>query len=247
VLKAAGLLTWRGGDDGRAEALANEARALLEELGDDGELVGALSLLGAIEHSRGAFEPAQALYEATVDLAQRSGRPFERALVLNNLASIAMTSGELERSQTLYLGALEEAVSIDATELAAFSTLGLTRVARHLERPDESARRGVESLELFARLRFRDRMATCCIYLADVLDEGRAMHAAELLGAASALRSGTGAAPDTYEQEVLDAVTARLRERLGDGFDDAYRAGAGDADRVVASARASRSDLRPRR
>ena len=237
VLKSAGLLTWRGGDDVRAEALANEARELLEELGDDGELVGALSLLGAIEHSRDNFAAAGAIYETTIDLAQRAGRPFERALVLNNLASITFTAGDIERSERLYLDAVADARSIDATEIVAFGVLGLTRVAHALGEDERSAAHGAEALDLFARLSFRDRMATCCIYLAEVSGDG-AVRGARLLGAASALRSGTGAAPDTYEQDVLDGVTAELRARLGeDAFERAYDAGAREAEGVVAEAR----------
>lgn len=242
ALKSAALLAWRGGEDARAERLAHEARVLLEELGDEGELVGAFSILGAIEHSRGAFAAAQAHYEQAVDLAARTGRQFERTLVLNNLAGLVFAEGEIERSGELYLESIAEARALGATELAAFGLLGLIRVASHLGDNAGSAAYAAEALDLFARLGFRDRMATCCIYLADVTDDDVA--AAQLLGASTALGSGTGAALDLYDQELLDAVAATLRRRLGaDGFDAAFREGERDANGIVDAARAA-GDLR---
>jgi predicted ATPase/DNA-binding SARP family transcriptional activator len=241
VLKAASLLSWRSGNVERAEEQAHEARRLLEELGDDGELVGALSLLGAIAHSRDEFEVASAIYEQAIELADRSDRRFERALVLNNLASIMSTDGHLERAGQLYAEAVAEARSIDSTEIVAFGLIGLTRLAQ--QEGDDARSEGycIEALDLFARLGFRDRMATCCIYLADVAaGDAGARRGARLLGAASALRSGTGAVPDGYEQDVLDAVTQSLRSRLGDEpFVGEFDAGVRDPDAVVDQARRS--------
>jgi predicted ATPase/DNA-binding SARP family transcriptional activator len=241
VLKAASLLSWRSGNVERAEEQAHEARRLLEELGDDGELVGALSLLGAIAHSRDELEAASTIYEQAIELAERSDRRFERALVLNNLASITSTDGHLARAGQLYAEAVAEARSIDSTEIVAFGLIGLTRLAR--QEGDDARSEGycIEALDLFARLGFRDRMATCCIYLADVAaGDAGARRGARLLGAASALRSGTGAVPDGYEQAVLDAVTQSLRALLGDEpFVGEFDAGARDPDAVVDQARRS--------
>ena len=203
--------------------------------------MGALSLLGAIEHSRDNLPAAVPIYERAIDLAERSGRPFERALILNNLASITFTHlGDLPRGEQLYLEAVEDARSIDATEIVAFGLIGLTRIAHATGDEELSGAYGRESLDLFARLGFRDRMATSCVYLADVAEANAdAELGARLLGAADGLRAGTGATPDSYEQDVEDAVRASLLARLGsDRFESEFATGSAEPERVVDEARA---------
>ncbi len=242
VLKSASLISWRQGDHDLAERYADEARVLLGELGDEGELVGALILLGAIAHSREQFDRAAPLYDEAMALARRNDRPFELALVLTNAAGIAARTGDAERRDAMYEEAQQIARSIDATELVAFTSIGLAWRSLTTDDLDGLERHASEGLDLLARLGFRDRMATCCLYLAELaLRKGEHERSARLLGASTRLRGDTGGVAFYEEVELEQAAVAALRAELGDArFESTFAEGEQGPDQVVTASRARR-------
>ncbi len=92
-----------------------------------------------------------------------------------------------------------------------------------------------ESMALYRRLGFQDRIASCCVWLAPAPEhDGDQAFAVRLLGAAAGIRQQTGASIDWQEQDFLDELAARLRSSLGDAaYDVAFAAGEAAPDEVV--------------
>ena len=99
----------------------------------------------------------------------------------------------------------------------------------------------LESMDLYTRLGFHDRLASCCVWLAPAPEhDGDLALAARLLGAASGIRRRTGASVDWQEQEFIDELVERLRRALGEaGYDHAFAAGEVAPDAVVQEVLAS--------
>ena len=97
LLNGATLFSYDRGEYDQAEALATEARALCQELGDAGGAAFAQSSLGFIAYFRGDYDRAAVLLDEGLTLARAAHDPANVARALNNLGVLALARGELEK------------------------------------------------------------------------------------------------------------------------------------------------------
>ncbi len=232
ALKGAALIDWRRAELDLAQARAEEARELLEAAGEEQELLGSLSILGAVAHDRGELARAAAMFEEGASLARRLGSLSYLSIALNNLGTILYAERD-ERAGAAYAESLSAARELGSRELEAFAVAGLGATKFH-----EGDLAGATSdyrtaLRISRELGFPDRMAAACVGLASAAHaQGDSVEAARLLGASFGLRAETSAQPQ--ELRDIDETRAALTAALGEeAFAAAFEEGAAAPDGVV--------------
>ncbi|WP_181773098.1 BTAD domain-containing putative transcriptional regulator [Amycolatopsis pittospori] len=218
------VLTWT---DRQAEALEtmNEALLLMRELGASDDNADLLCRRGGSKLLHGDAAGARADFELAIEIARRAGMPESRATGYIGLAFLARHEGDLGTARALSEHALAEcpggSFAAEGVRAGAQISLGWVAAAEgHADEAEELHRQALTSAD-----QWNDSTTVACAVegLAGVaLLRDDPERAAVLIGAAVTVR-GTPFAVD------LDAALLRssVRERLGDGFDRAYRRGLG--------------------
>ncbi len=236
ALKGAALLDWKRGELELGRARAQEALGLIEALGDESELLGALSVLGAIAYGLGEMAEAAAHFSESATRARQLGRASYLAIALNNLAAIQYEQRDWQGARRAYDESLAVGRELGSKELEAFALLGLGAVSLNVDELEQAGRELLAALVLFSELGSQDRVGSCCSYLAALAHAtGDDEQAARLLGAAAGLRAGAGTTTDRAEAEETEQTRSAVEASLGSGaFAAAVRAGSQEKDRVVA-------------
>ena len=92
-----------------AEALANEATIVLEQVGSSRDLLAAHRVLGVVFWRRGELAPAEAHQRAALEIAERDGTPIEQGHALVDIANtmVPLGAARLETALELYARAAE--------------------------------------------------------------------------------------------------------------------------------------------
>ncbi len=218
------ILTWT---NRHAEALGtmNEALQLMQELGASDDNADLLCRRGDSKVLYGDAAGARADFELAIEIARRSGMPETRASGYIGLAYLARHEGDLVAARALSERALSECPggSFSAEGTRAIAQISLGWIAAAEGNADEAEERHRLALAVADRWHDSTASASAVEGLAGVaLLRGDPEQAAVLLGAAVTVR-GTAFAVDLDAAQLRSAV----RERLGDGFDRAYRTGLG--------------------
>ena len=235
VIRKLATLEWRQGEFDVAGARAERALPLLAGEIDEDERYRLLILLGCIEYSRRNREGSRDWWEQSAALARTLRNDGHLALALSNLGVVAAELEDYEGGVAIYEESVEAARRVDQHEYLAGALMGLGDMNLRLGRFEPGRAQLLESMELYTRLGFRDKLASCCVWLAAAPEhDGELALAARLLGAAAGIRRQTGASVDWQEQDHLDELLGRLRPALGDAaFDDAFAAGEAAPDDVL--------------
>jgi len=217
------------GDLPRAWALFEESLALSREARDAGHTGYALHGLAFVAYRRGDQPEAQALFEEQLALARESGDERQCAIALAGLALAVSGQGDDSTAQKL----LEESVAIrrELGDKRAWAH-GLSDLGLVLWRQGDNERAQALLEESLAILRAggeRRAVAVALPRLAAVLGaQGHVELAAQVFGAAEALREavGTTLAPD--QTADWDRSVGAVREALGEeAFEQAWAEGRG--------------------
>ena len=197
-------LAMAAGDTG-AQSLAQQSIELAQTSGDSLTESGALGTLAELAAADGDYDEAVGLYERGLELRRALG---DRRLVANSLLSLAridLLRGRYDRATALLEEALVHARAVKDTWSVSVVLANLGRV--RLLQGDSAGARGF----LFDGLRLaRDRndrrvAAELAQGLAAVAaSEGRTADAAQLAGAADAMRATTGAASSPAEVLIAE-------------------------------------------
>jgi non-specific serine/threonine protein kinase len=236
ALTAAGLLAIRRSTYAEAGQLLEDSLALWREHTDTdaGRRGAALALdsLGWVASAFGQFERARSLYESSLALHREMGtaRDNEAADVLAHLGMAAFVDHDPERARPL----LEESLSIKRALGekwgAGFALFHLGCVAITQSRyadAEAHIREGLAlSVELGERL-LRAYLLEALAWLALAPPQTRdAARAAQIFGAAEALRESIGSPRPPQWGAVVDSILAEVRTALGaDAFANALAAG----------------------
>jgi non-specific serine/threonine protein kinase len=228
ALALAGYHTHHRGDYARARALHEASVTLWREVGDPGQLSGALTSLGLVYCLQGDLARAAALIREGLTLARTAGRGAGVSRCLRDLSHVARAGGDYPRARALLEESTAAARAAGEPWHAWRSGTWLARVAYLQGRHGEAAARLREALADLQDL------AGPSVAVADALEwlaaavapSGQAGRAARLYGAAARRRRDAGAtryAPDrpAYEQDV-----AKTRAQLSpQAFATAWAAG----------------------
>jgi tetratricopeptide (TPR) repeat protein len=226
ALHAAGYLAWGQGDFERARTLYEQSLNLYRGLDDKRGLARTLNSFAVVSRELGSDERAAALYEEGLAVARESGATDLVGSLLNNMAEIARVRGDYDRARALY----EEALS-SRGRVRDFGTLiylfNLGQVAFAQGDFAEARSFFLESLGIAKELGDRLGSTSCLEGLAGVYAlQGEPARAAQLLGAADALRKALNAPVQSADRADYERFVAGARAAMdADAFEAAWAEG----------------------
>ena len=216
ALEGAAGLAWADGDLARARELAQEAQTPFEANSDLRGIGACQIVLGHVALAQEDYRAAGVFFERSRELAEQLGGAAgagTAAVATHNLGSVALSVGDLAEAQRQY----ETALAIYRAQAddygVALSELFLGFVAVERGRHDDAAALFARTLPAFHEIGFRHYTARCLEGVAAVArSRGDANAAAQLLGAASAIRERSGRAPTPATERVSVATRAALEQ-----------------------------------
>jgi tetratricopeptide (TPR) repeat protein len=200
---------------GEAEEHSRESLAIAEEIGDKERGVAALTLLGHI--SLGHDPPAaREYYAASLALARKLGDKRRLGNVLNGLARLYSSEGDLDRAEPLY----EEALILDRergdSDDVALDLAGLAVISIQRGLADRAREKLFEALVIADNVGLK-RTGLIVLFnsiaLAALLREWE--RAARFYGWTEAQREQMGLHPEPSDESFLAPYLTRIREALG--------------------------------
>ncbi len=238
-LSLLGLVATYRGEFERATQFLTEAVAIGRELSDPYELPYAIAYTGLLAYYRGDLDAAQAAWEESLTWQRRSEDRGGIGYTLNGLGRVAFRRGDLARARALLEAALVEYREVGDRRYigAGLHDLGLVCLAAG----DQGQACDHLSEALAVRKKIGDKQG-----LAETLEAVAALHpdeprpAAQLLGAAQALREAIGLPVPPVERADLEKLRASLPAALGAaGYAAASAAGrAQTLEQTIAEAKA---------
>jgi tetratricopeptide (TPR) repeat protein len=222
------------GDVDQARSQFEESAALLRRMGETRWLILALAHLSGTYFDSDPQHAKAILIEA-LGLAEASGDLRGTAIVKGNLAGKLLLEGEDERAAALRAEALEAHRGLGDVYGAAVSLADLAILAHRHGDLEVAAVNLRESLELSYSIRDILTLSwTLAIAAALVLARGDPYAATRLCAADEALLRVHGLDLDPTEGQLLGDTVTVVRSALGNGFDEAWAAGADlDVDAAV--------------
>ena len=215
------------GDAKLARTQFEESADRFRRLGEMRWLILALTHLAIALGRLGDRRRARQVYEEALELGVRSGDIRGAAVVKANIGGDLLAKGEDGEARVLVEEALEGSRAVGDVYMIAHCLGYLGILALREAVLEQAAANLREGLELFASIRDApDSIAYVGISGAAVLALGEAHTATRLLGAADALSKDHGFEFEPLERRVFDETVPAAREALGEGFDEAWAAGA---------------------
>jgi non-specific serine/threonine protein kinase len=206
-------------DIGVAKPLIEESLAICRALGDRKGIARALGGLGVVVMQESDIEAGERAAQESLETYRELGERRGVALSLHNLGYVAWVRREYETARRIFEEALEHLETLGDEESIALTLSNLAPVMLYLPRPDPAAARAqlASALERVRRLGIRRSGLYVLEAAADfAVFENRFEQAAELIGAATALRELLGTPAFPLDRKERDRLTARVRERLGE-------------------------------
>jgi predicted ATPase/DNA-binding XRE family transcriptional regulator len=145
------FLSFRRGDNARAEELLEEAHRLLGGRASTAQGVFPLFDLGDVALAQGQFERAARRYHEAIEQVQSAGYEWGLRDMQAGLAAVMFWTGDLPRAAALYRESLRRSHAMAFWPLVPSSLLGLAGIAVETGQPEMGARLlgAVESLTTF--------------------------------------------------------------------------------------------------
>ncbi len=228
ALSAAGTMAWRHCDYRQALDWHQQSLDLYRSCGDQHGHALALNNLGVQQNNLGNVQAASECYEACIALARESSDLQAETFALVNLGILAIDLHDLQRAR----GVIEQGLACarrlgsERTLVAALSNLGEvllglgeTQAARDLLR---------ECIQRSYACELKTELAYSLEQLAGAYRaQGMLRKAAQLFGAADALREALKVPPHpSYREVYYDPMRQAMQDGLGaEAFDTAWTAG----------------------
>jgi predicted ATPase/class 3 adenylate cyclase len=217
-------LTWatmiaiKRGDVDAAREFAESMKTLSEASADEGRYATALNMLGYLALDDEQFDDARALFGECKAIAERLGDDRKVQTSMHGFGLVSMVEGEYARAVAELDAALTLSRELDIDERQignglcdlGYALLGAGRLG-------DARARLAESLELCARLEWRENVAYDLIGLCAVsLEAKQCEHAARLFGQVERLRGELQLTLQPYAERVRGAVERDAGALLGE-------------------------------
>jgi predicted ATPase len=212
---AACLLAVMQGDWPAAVAAGERCRELAHTHGDERPAIEVAPALGRALVALGEEERALALFEEAAERGMAVGRPAVAAIALLNLGYAALLRGELERAHEQLQRSLDLAASCGDGHAQARALAGLSSTALEGGRLAEAGAFAGRSLALAAPAGDRDNLCWALELAGAAVAPDDPARAAQLLGAAEALREELGLELGGLERAQHERTVARISATLG--------------------------------
>jgi predicted ATPase len=227
ALRWLGVLADERGDVATAERALRESTEIARATGDSAQLARSLLSLGVVSRNMGEAERADTLLTESLQIRRSLGDRAGLSAPLSNLALVALDAGDTEKATVLLEESLELDREFESTEGIAVNLVNLAWVALRVEDSDRARPLLSEALRAFNELGDPDGVAECIEAVAVLAArESHALQAAQLTGAAHALRERHSSPRAVAEQQELDRELEPARAILGAReFAEAFAAG----------------------
>jgi predicted ATPase/class 3 adenylate cyclase len=212
-----GAAALQQGDHAGARSLFEENLAMRRRLGDKVGIAAALNDLGGAVIQQGDYTLARSLLEESLAIRRQLGDKAGTAVLLNNLGMVAIQQGDYATARSFLDESLLlcRAVGDKWLNAAGLDTLG--DLARAQSDRAAAGSHYEESLAIYRRLGDKRGIAHCLWGLAAVACmDGKHQRAAQLFGAAEALREASGVSLSKSERAEDDRYVAAVRAGLGE-------------------------------
>ena len=227
ALHAANIFAVYHGEYETARAHEEEALLIFQQLGDKRRIATAFNELGVIAMYRGEYTAARQLLEQSLAIKRELG---DKWLIVNsvmNLGLVASDQGDYVLAFTLLQDSHATFRALDEKSGTAIASGNLGHVALRLGKLDEAHAWQAESLKLFAAVGDKDGLTECLERFAMLANaSANFRRAAQLFGAASALRKEVGTSLPPAEQAEYHRELSTTRAQLDAAtFEAAWQAG----------------------
>lgn len=214
ALSFLGELTWARGDLAGARTLLEEGRDLATVMGAPFPLSRSLWGLARVAEAEGDLGAASETAEEGCALARSARLPYALVRALHVGGDQRRAAGDADGARAAYEEALGLARDHGDRGGEAASVYRLALLARVRGADDEAATRLQDALTLQAEIGDGGLFSSLEAMAGVAADQGRAVLAAGLLGAAAGLREGCGSPCPPDEAARYEADVARLRGTL---------------------------------
>jgi len=216
-LHNSGMVYVLKGDYPAAKTSYEEGLAILKEIDDKRELAALTSSLGNVANYMGDYETARQYQEESVSIFRELGDKFGLFIALNNLGIVLEGQGDNAAAQRYYEESIATAYELGEKNLVAYALNGLAHVLYLEGKAAEANHKYRESLLVSQEIGEKRCIAYCLEGFAKIASRyGSAHQAAQLLGAAEALRQAIGAPLIQAERDELDQDVAVTRNSMGE-------------------------------
>ncbi|HEY6711236.1 MAG TPA: tetratricopeptide repeat protein [Rubrobacter sp.] len=217
LLQVTGILAMAQGDYDHAVALHEESMSVYRDMGHKKGVSASLRELGFVAYEQGDYDRAVTLHEQSLDLAREFGNTFGVAWSIRALADAVRGQGDLGRARTLLEEGLALACGTENAWGTARTLASLGSVACESGEYTRASRSYEESLKLGQRMGLNHTILICLEGLARVaVAQGRMERAAQLCGAAAALREDKGWPLPPAKRAENDRTVTAARAVLGE-------------------------------
>ena len=228
ALEAGGLVAARRGDHQGARRRYLDEVEVWADVGSATREATGLLLLAHAARSTGDLDAAVDLSRRAITAFTANDNPSAAAHALSALADVARLQGDAAAADRGYAEARAAFQATGDRRCLASTDKNLAVLAHQRGEHDRAGSLFLDSMRLRLALGDEAGLAECLEGVAGVaLATGQPpMAAVTLLGAASAIRSATGAAPPPDDAAAVVQLTARARAALhADAYNEAWRTG----------------------
>jgi predicted ATPase len=202
-------------DRSSEKRLLEEARPLLDQLGDGRSRARLLARLAEIAVLEGDYQQGRKLLEKSRRLALELGDANRLATITTMMAHIPLYEGDYEQARLLFEEALSQFQSMGPGRGVALSLLNLGLVAIAEERHTDAISLFKESLTTVQEFDWIPVLESLDALAAVAAIRGEAEFAARILGATEEWRSKVGFAQQPYETALRQKTVTAAVEALG--------------------------------
>jgi predicted ATPase len=220
ALWGAAWLAYQRGDYARMRTIAAEHLDLARSAGDRTALRNALTEQGIALMTDGQPGAALESLGQALDIARDAGSPWIQAMSLFNFADCTALAGDLVEASRMLEAALAEFRAIGDHRFAARMLGRLALVALLRDDVVRARELAAECLQMLRDTGEKWGLAEGLEIMAGVA-HGEPLLAAQLAGAAQALREATGTEPMAFDRRRIESYLARAEAALGSARWDA--------------------------
>lgn len=216
VLHLEGTLASQQGQYDAARAAYQGSLEIRERLGDRASIGSLLSNLGLVAECEGDLEQARTMNERALAMREELEDPWPIAVSQNNLGMIALLQNDFAVAQMRFEESMQLATEVGDRWMVAVGHHNLGNAHLGLGEPGKAGDEFLQALHAYED--YSDRWSVALlvedmVLLALVKDE--LVEAAELVGAADALRSQLEAPRPPAVATTLETALSSVRQRLG--------------------------------
>ncbi len=220
ILSAASILASLQADWPETRRLAEESARISERLGDPTAAAQSLLTLGRVLLAEGQDDHALELFDKADELATAGNAPRMVGMARFNSGYLELGRGDYTRARERFESARAQFAAIENTYGAARTLAALGAVALHEDRFAAAVEPLRDSIELSNSMGDRENLVWALELLGVARSASDRAVAAQLLGAAEALRESLGSKLEGIELALHDRALATLT-----GTDAAWTAG----------------------